>query len=315
MNRSRWSILWAVVLILGGVLLLAQNLELIQEQFRASVWTVIFCGLGLLFLLDAITTRGQDWWALIPGCILLGIAATIWLAELPDRAVRDEVIGSVMLFSIGLPFLLIFLLKRGTFWWALIPGGIMTVLAAIPILTLGVRGEAIGSFVMWAIGLGFIVVYLANRQHWWALIPGGIMLVLGVIPLLTLVTRGEVIGTFVMWAIAAPFFVVYVLNRQQWWALIPGGVLFVIGLMPLLATTQLHGQFIAGVFFIGLAGVFGLLYLVNVGKPDMFWPVYPAAVLLAVGIGVMAFGQNWWPLILIALGVVLLLRSILPRRA
>jgi hypothetical protein len=305
--------LWAVVLILGGVLLLAQNF-LIQEQFHASVWTVILCGLGLLFLLDAITTRGQDWWALIPGCILLGVAATIWLAELPDRAVRGEVIGSVMLFSIGLPFLLIFLIKRGAFWWALIPGGIMTVLAAIPILSLSVRGEAIGSFVMWAIGLAFVVVYLANRRQWWALIPGGIMLVVGVIPLLTLVTRSEVIGAFVLWVIAAPFLIVYLINRKHWWALIPSGTLFVIGLMPLLATTQLQGQFIAGVFFVGLAGLFGLLYLVNLGKPDMFWPVYPAAVLFAVGIGVMAFGQYWWPLILIALGVVLLLRSILPRR-
>jgi hypothetical protein len=36
--------------------------------------------------------------------------------------------------------------------------------------------------------------------------------------------------------------------------------------------------------------------------------------LLAVGIGVMAFGQNWWPLALVALGVVLLIRSLFPGR-
>ena len=314
MQRSRWAILWAVVLILGGALLLAQNFELVQEQFQASIWTVILGALGVLFVLDAITTRGEDWWALIPGCILLGIAGTIWLVELPGQRVPDEVAGSLMLFSIGLPFLLIYAIKRGTYWWALIPGGIMTVIAFIPILTLSVPGEVIGSFVLWAIGLPFIVVYLVNRRNWWALIPGGIMLAIGVIPILTLGVRGEAIGTYVMWVIALPFIVVYLLNRQHWWALIPGGTLFVIGLMPLLVVLRVQEQFIGGIFFVGLAAVFGLLYLVNLGNPHMLWPVYPAAALFTVGLGVMAFGQNWWPLILIGLGAILLIRSVLPRR-
>jgi len=311
MQRSRWAILWAVVLILGGALLLAQNFGLMQENFQANIWTIILGGLGLAFLLDAITTKGEDWWALIPGCILLGVAATIWLGELH---VNGEYAGSVMLFSIALPFLLIYLIKRGTFWWALIPGGIMTAIAIIPILTLNVRGQVIGTFVMWAIGIPFIVVYLVNRKNWWALIPGGVMMAVGIIPILTLSMRDEVMGVFVLWVIAAPFLIVYLANRKNWWALIPGGTLFVIGFMPLLASYEVQGQIIAGVFFIGLAAVFGLLYLVNLGKPDMFWPVYPAAMLLAVGIGVMVFGQNWWPLVLVALGVIFLIRSLFPGR-
>jgi hypothetical protein len=84
--------------------------------------------------------------------------------------------------------------------------------------------------------------------------------------------------------------------------------------MPLLVALRVQEQFVGGIFFIGLAVVFGLLYLVNLGNPHMFWPVYPAAALFAVGLGVMAFGQNWWPLILIGLGVIFLLRSVLPRR-
>ena len=169
MQRSRWAILWAVVLILGGGLLLAQNFKLLG-QFEAPIWTFIFGGVGVLFLLDFITAPSQDWWALIPGCVLLGVAATIMLAE---REVKGEWVGSVMLFSIALPFLLIYLVKRGDFWWALIPGGIMLFIAIIPILTLGVRGEAIGTFVLWAIALPFWVVYLINRRNWWAIIPAG----------------------------------------------------------------------------------------------------------------------------------------------
>lgn len=313
MQRSRWAILWAVVLILGGGLLLAQNFRLVQEQFQASIWTVILAGLGVLFLLDAITTAGKDWWALIPGCILLGVAATIWLSELPDRPIRGEIAGSLMTFSVGLPFLLIYALKRGSFWWALIPGYIITVAAVAPLLSLGVRGEAIGTFVLWAIGLPFIVVYLIDRRQWWALIPGGALIAVGIIPILTLFVRGEVIGTYVMWVIALPFLVVYLVNRRNWWAIIPSGTLFVIGLIPLLVALQAPGQLASGIFFIGLAAVFGLIYLLNLGNPDMFWPVYPAAVLLAVGIIVIAIGQNWWPVVLIVLGAALLIRALLPR--
>ena len=261
MQRSRWAILWAVVLILGGGFLLAQNLGLLGPQFQPSIWTILLGSLGLLFLLDALTTRGQDWWALIPGCVLLGAAATLWLGQ---QHINGEWIGSLMLFSIALPFLLIYVIKRGTFWWALIPGGVLAVIAVIPILTLGVPGEVIGTFVLWAIGIPFIVVYLANRKNWWALIPGGVM--------------------------------------------------FVIGLMPLLALRELPGQFIGGIFFVGLAAVFSLIYLINLKDPEMHWAIYPAAVLLAVGIGVMAFGQNWWPLVLVGLGAVLLIRAVWPRK-
>jgi len=260
MQRSRWAILWAVVLILGGGLLLAQNFKLLG-QFEAPIWTFIFGGVGVLFLLDFITAPSQDWWALIPGCILLGIAATIALAE---REVKGEWVGSVMLLSIALPFLLIFLVKRGDFWWALIPGAIMLFIAVIPILTLYVRGEAI--------------------------------------------------GTFVLWAVALPFWVVYLINRKNWWAIIPAGTLTVIGLMPLLAVSRVLPQFIGGLFFVGLAAVFGLIYLLNLRDPQMLWAIYPAGVLLAIGVGVMAFGQNWWPVVLIALGVLLLARAFLPRR-
>jgi hypothetical protein len=253
--------LWAVVLILGGGFLLAQNLHLIGQQFQPSIWTVLLGGLGLLFLLDAIITLGEDWWAFIPGCVLLGVAATIWLGQ---QDIKGEWIGSLMLFSVALPFLLIYVIKRGAFWWALIPGGILTVIAVIPILTLGAPGEVIGTFVMWVIAIAFFIVYLANRRNWWALIPGGVM--------------------------------------------------FVVGLMPLLALSQWPGPFIGGIFFVGLAAVFGLIYLLNLREPEMRWAIYPAAVLLAVGIGVMAFGQNWWPLVLIALGAVLLIRAVWPRK-
>jgi NhaP-type Na+/H+ or K+/H+ antiporter len=140
------------------------------------------------------------------------------------------------------------------------------------------------------------------------------MTALAVITILSLGVPGEVIGTLVLWAIALAFWIVYLVNRRNWWAIIPAGPLTVIGLMPLLSLSDVPVQFTGGVFFLGLSAVFGLIYLVNRRDPQMFWPVYPAAVLLAIGIGVSVFGQNWWPLVLVALGVVLLARALVARR-
>ena len=58
MRRSRWAILWAVALILGGGLL-AQDFSLLG-QFQAPVWTFILGGLGVLFLLDFLTAPDGD---------------------------------------------------------------------------------------------------------------------------------------------------------------------------------------------------------------------------------------------------------------
>lgn len=260
MSRSRWTILVAIVLILSGGLLLAQNLNLFGP-LQLPIASFILGGLGLLFLLVFLTAPADDWWAAIPGCVLLGVGTVVYLDTL---RIQSEWGGGLVLFSVGLPFLLIYLVKRGSFWWALIPGGILTVLAMITILSLGVPGE--------------------------------------------------VVGTLVLWLIALAFWIVYWVNRRNWWAIIPAGTLTVVGLMPLLSFSDLPGQFIGGVFFVGLSAVFGLIYLLNRRDPRMFWPVYPAAVLFAVGIGVAVFGQNWWPLVLVAFGLFLLARALVVRR-
>lgn len=259
MRRSRSTILVAIVLILAGGVLLAQNLGLLGP-LQLPIESYILGGLGLLFLLVFLTAPAENWWAAIPGCVLLGVGMATYL---DTRPIQNEWGGSAVLFSIGLPFLLIYLVKRGSFWWALIPGGIMTALAVITILALRVRGEVVGTLVLWLIALAFWIVYAANRRDWWAIIPAGTMTVLG--------------------------------------------------LMPLLSLSDVSAQFIGGVFFVGLSAVFGLIYLVNRRDPQMFWPVYPAGVLFAIGIGLLVFGQNWWPLVLVALGVFLLIRAVLPR--
>ncbi len=263
--KSRRAIIWAIVFILGGAFLLAQNL--MGFEVSAPVWSALLAALGVLFLLNFITELDQ-WWSLIPACILLGMSAVVYLAERDN--VPGELIAGLILFSIGLPFLLIYAVQtaRGhkDSWWALIPGGVLTLIAIFISLTLRANGVVIAALLMWFIALPFLVVYMANRQgNWWALIPGGVMLVIGV-------------------ALASTLII------------------------------DLPNVF-GGILCLGLGAVFGLLYWPNRGRPEMDWARYPSVILSAVGVGVIIFGPNWWPIVLIALGAAVLARAVWPRAA
>lgn len=98
--------------------------------------------------------------------------------------------------------------------------------------------ELVPLFVLTAVALPFLAVYLINRSQWWALIPSYILLGIGL--MVTLLTYGWLgdlwVPTFVMFIIALPFYVVYLHNPTEKWPLIPAGILTFIGLAFLLAT-------------------------------------------------------------------------------
>ena len=87
-------------------------------------------------------------------------------------------------------------------------------------------------------GLGFLYVFLTNREQWWAIIPacslGGLAVL---IALSMLFPRfGGVFGrTLFLGAVGLSFWIIYFLKRDYWWAVIPGGVLFTLALLPLLS--------------------------------------------------------------------------------
>jgi hypothetical protein len=123
--------------------------------------------------------------------------------------------------------------------WLLIPGYALWAIAGLIVLTTLdiLRDEAVAFYVLSAIALPFLVVYLRDRENWWALIPAYVMFVVGLmVGLIGLgVLDDLLIPSYVMFAIAIPFFVVYARNTRNWWALIPGGIMAVIGLAFLIA--------------------------------------------------------------------------------
>jgi hypothetical protein len=94
------------------------------------------------------------------------------------------------------------------------------------------RDEAVAFYVLLAIALPFLAIFVRDRARWWALIPAyPLLVILGVIGLTqSRLFSDDLVSAYVLLATAIPFFVIYARDRKQRWALIPGGILAVIGL-------------------------------------------------------------------------------------
>ena len=165
----------------------------------------------------------------------------------------------------------------------------------------------------------FLLVFISDRRQWWALIPGSILTGLTLLVFNSdnrLMTDQQAASLF-LFSVAVPFLLIYVFDRRQWWALIPGGVVTVIAFMPAIAGSNLSGESVGGMFFLGLAAVFALVRLVTLGDPRMAWAWWPAAILGGFGAFIMLMGtvasQFFWPVVLIGLGLLILARGYLPR--
>lgn len=248
-NTEDWVLLIPayVLLAAAGIASLAL-LDLADGDFFPSF--VLFL-VGLPFLLVFLRDRKQ-WWFLIPAYVLFVIALVILGEEL--GMLGGAWIGSLIVGSISIPFLIVFLINR-EFWWALIPFYVLFSIAAmIALIDTNLLQDAwIATYVLGSIGLPFLAVYLLNREHWWALIPTYVMfsiaLMVGLIGANLLTDL--VIPAYVMLSVALPFFVVYFINREQRWALIPGGITGVIGLGFLLSTDFFQFVFPAALILLG----------------------------------------------------------------
>jgi hypothetical protein len=163
--------------------------------------------------------------------------------------------------AVGLGALLLYLTDRSD--WAMLLAtyiswaiGLLIALVTLDFL----RGDAIAFYVLSAVALPFLAVFVRDRAQWWALIPAYILLVVGLMVwLIGLRVLGDLlIPAYVMFAIAAPFLLVYVRDRSQWWALIPGGIMAIVGLSFLIAEGAV--QYIGALALI----LIGVLILVRV---------------------------------------------------
>lgn len=172
-------VLWGILLIVGGILFLMDNLGIISVG--GLLVGVIMAAAGLVFLYVFLSDR-QRWWALIPGFVLLDIGVIILLDNYAPR-LSEQLAGVIVLGGIGLAFLLVYLVNREN-WWAIIPAGVMATLAVVAGLSQVLTGFETGGILFLGLGLTFALVAVLptpDGQMRWAFIPAGILLLIGLL--------------------------------------------------------------------------------------------------------------------------------------
>lgn len=181
MNSNRGYMGLGILLLFAGTALLLQNLGVFGPTVTNLIWALLFGLGGLAFLLVFFFNRAH-WWALIPGCTLLGLTVLVGFGEQ-----LGEAGGALFMAAIGLSFALIYAVRR-EHWWPIIPSGsLFSVAAMILVGGAGPEGAALGVLFL-GMALTFLLVYLLAeaRAQRWALIPSGVLALMGVLSLFTL---------------------------------------------------------------------------------------------------------------------------------
>jgi predicted membrane protein len=258
----------------GGLLVLLGILSLLESTIGLSSWVWVIClvAAGTVVMLIYARDRGNRA-AMIPSYVLWAIALLIALTSL--RVLRGTFIATFVLSGVALPFLVVYMKDRKQ-WWALIPAYVLLAVALMVAL-IGIRllrNEAIATYVLWAIALPFLTVYMRNRKQWWALIPtyvlGSLGLMVGLIGVGLL--RNFLIPAYIMYAIAAPFFVVYARDQKQWWALIPAGIMTALGSAFLIASAA-NSMFVPAILIFAGIWLVASQFIGRKAKQDEAEPV------------------------------------------
>lgn len=185
---------------------------------NGSVASPLFIGLTLPFAVAFLTDRARNWWALIPGAVMVFLALTTLMVD----TVGGEWVGALLLFMIALAFLAVYLMQRNR-RWALLVAYIFGVLSVAPAMAAGGRDAAyFGPLFLGAVGLPFLVLYFRSPEHWWAIIPAGALATTAVVAAVAIAGNiqseqdGAYANSLMLGGLAATFAVVWLRHLKPW---------------------------------------------------------------------------------------------------
>lgn len=232
---------------------------------NAAVASPLFIGLLIPFVAAYLANRAQNWWALIPGGVMLFLTLTLLLVD----SAGGEWIGALFLFMLAATFLVVYLNNR-TRTWALIVAYILAVLGIAPLMASGGRDAAYyGPLFLFAVALPFFVLYFRSRENWWAIIPAGSVTTIAVLAALAIAgwvrdpNEGGYANALLMGGLAVTFAVVWLRHSRSWAKVV---------------TIVLAALAVASVFFASNSEVFWPLAFILLGIYLFFTALRPRAV-------------------------------------
>jgi len=172
-------------------------------------------------------------WGLL--LIILGVGALAYnFGALDDYKLISAYIVAALLAAMGAIFLLAIAFQREN-WFYVIPGFSLLSLGGMVYLTTleNVRPEWLGALFLGGIALGFLLIFLRNRQErWWALLQAETIFIIALVGLGLGIPpeAARLVGSILFGGFALSFFFVWLFSGHRGrfvWALILAGVLAV----------------------------------------------------------------------------------------
>jgi len=126
-RESWWATIPAMTLLSIGTLI---GIDAIFPRLGNLLGgSIVLGGLALSFWIIYFTTHYQQWWAIIPGGVLLSLA----LGVAVEPFIQEDVFAALFLLGIALTFVLVYFLPTANqrMGWALIPAGALAIVGLI----------------------------------------------------------------------------------------------------------------------------------------------------------------------------------------
>ena len=174
-----WTYLgWGVGLIALGLFFTLYTFGALDPYAATLTLLVsVLLALGGVGFLAASVARGA-WWLVVPGCVLLGTGAVVYLGT--NAQVQGGQLAAILFLALALAHLMLFATNRRERWWAWLVGGTFLVPAVLLLAGASFRDPFIGPALLLGWGVVFYTLYVVmprERSRWWTLVLATVVVI------------------------------------------------------------------------------------------------------------------------------------------